>query len=117
MSSLLNKARPRRPEPIGEFVAHFPLKEETVVVKETKDEFAERWNGYLRNMTKFVEKKSRDRWRRQNNRPSPRPSHKFRRRVKYRVDWKSLPRSRRSSNMAVESSISGQKRGFVNEDK
>ena len=51
MSTVLRK-RPKRPEPAGEVVAHFPQKHETFRIKESRKMYATRWKRYINDLSK-----------------------------------------------------------------
>ena len=44
--------RPKRPEPTGEVIAHFPQKRETIRMHETEKMHATRWKRYIESLSK-----------------------------------------------------------------
>lgn len=51
LSAVLRK-KPRRPEPTGEVIAHFPQKRETVRMHESGKMYATRWKRYIDDLSK-----------------------------------------------------------------
>ncbi len=51
LSAALRK-KPKRPEPTGEVVAHFPQKRETVRMHESGKMYATRWKRYIDDLSK-----------------------------------------------------------------
>jgi len=51
LSAVLRK-KPKRPEPTGEVIAHFPQKRETVRMRESGKMYATRWKRYIDDLSK-----------------------------------------------------------------
>ena len=105
-SSILGKSKPPRPEPMGEFIAHFPQREETLIMKESKEEYVGRWKTYVHDLAHSA---------------VPRrfggPSFGSRVRDERHSSLKPRPNVSRLSPMAVKASVPPRKRGDVKRNK